>query len=339
MEGNIDMKTLFARTSLPLWPVRLVRLMPMVALLGAALLAASPARAAPSLCPGPGRINVPNYNFSYLSRRQGSGSTAAAFNCVHNYHASRGVFIEWRNVGLRTTVPPNQDAFVTNPTAGHTATVRPYRLYYGARPSYISVQTWASADGLTPGLGGSAFRFVPFRRAAYWQGGDGEPEAPAVPGAGSAALVYIPVDPSFLAGFAGRPLTPRRLIEWLESNPGQLRPFGATFESRPTGDAAGRSTIVYELRYRMPALARSATPLFYLRFSNRALQRLIFERLEPFPIAGASGEETVLRAVVPAPGDSQGRAIVCIGRLDILLGDGRTVIASLPVTYSALPGS
>lgn len=312
--------------------------MPVAVLMGGALAAASPAKAAPSLCPGPGRVNVPNYHFSYLSRRQGSGSTAAVFDCVHNHHSSRGVFIEWRNVGLRTTVPPNRDAFVTNPTAGRVATVRRYRLFYGARPSSITVQTWAGADGLAPGLGGPAFRFARFRRAAHWQGEGWEAGPPVAPGGGSAALVYIPVDPAFLAGFARRPLTPRRLIDWLESNPGQLRPFGATFDSRRTEDAAGRPVIAHEFRYRMPALAGSATPLFYLRFSNRALQRLMFERAEPVPVAGAGGGDIVLRAVVPVPGGGGSPGIVCIGRLDILLADRRTVVASLAVTYLAPPG-
>jgi hypothetical protein len=294
---------------------------------GAILLAAPGPAAAQTPCPATmsGAVDVPGYNFSYHSWRQPSGAGFLSVHCVRNRHGSRAVFVVWRGAGLRSAIPPGRTIFRASPLAG-AASIRSFQLFYGARPNEISVPTVASAAGPPAASAWSAPGRFLVRRASFAQ----EPDAAR--GDADTSQVYIPVDLDFLGGFARAPLSDAALIEWLEDNPGQLRPFGMTFHNRVRLDAAGRAGIAYECRYRMPEIGKTRGAVYFLRFTDPILHRQMFGRDDPFPIQGWGGAETVLRATPPL---GAGEVAPRTAQLEILLADRATAVASIPVTYSA----
>lgn len=318
-----------AATLLRPWPARFG----LVAAFGAAVLAASSPAAAQDPCAGPGagRLRVANYHFSFLSQVEGRGSGARSVHCVRNNHPRRGVFVDWRGAGLRSLIPPGEDIVHTTPLAGRAASRRPFSLFYGARPNVIPVPTMAGGEPLPlgPDLARSAGSLL--RLAAWTQ-----------PAAGAAAsesegTVYIPVDGAFLQGFADRPLSSAEMIEWLETHPNLLQPLSMTFKSQMSVDASGQVNIAYECIYGVPEMDSTRGPPLYLDFADPALNRLMFEDGEPFPVQGGGGYMTTLGGNAPplAPGQAETRTT----ELRILLGDRRTVVASIQVTYSAPRGS
>ena len=78
-------------------------------------------------------------------------------------------------------------------------------------------------------------------------------------------------------------------------------------------------------------------PALYLEFTDPALNRLMFEDGEPFPIRGGGDYATTL------VGETQpfvrGRMETRTAELRILLADRRTVVASIQVSYPAPRGS
>ncbi|HMG48132.1 MAG TPA: hypothetical protein VK614_11805 [Allosphingosinicella sp.] len=300
------------------------------ALAGALTGLAAPA-AAQTPCGGGGwgQVDITNYSFSYLSRSQGQGSAAVSIHCVRNTHASRGVWVEWRGAGLSSVIPPGRTIFRTSPLAGRPRR-RIYPFFYGARPNEMAVATVAALERPLPDWLAPAPAAALLRRAAYWQDAG---RAPAARAGSNESLVYLPVARGLVDGFVrdSRPLA--QLIESLERYPNLLQPFGMTFNDRVAVDGRGRTSISYLCRYRLPAAGRTDLPTFYLRFSDAALHRLMFRQGEPLRIDGWGGGETVLEASVAAPG--RGRLAARNARLEVLLGDRRTVIASLPVAFSA----
>jgi hypothetical protein len=309
-------------------------------------LLALPAAAANAQTPCDGATwavqNDGNYHFSYANRQQ-AGTIAF---CVRNHDGHRAVFVDWQGAGLRSAVPPGRTIFRTSLRGARPATPRLFPFFYGARPNQIDVPTLVAQGAVPP-------RFTPtapllFRRAAFSWMPDETTAAPR-PG-GNSSLVYIPhpamvavlaaVDgiASVLAGGGGS-------ISRIEDHPELLVAFASTFDESVTANSRGRVAITYEFRYyygfEKPQLRRrlpSRPPTgnrrgwLYLRFSDPVLHRLMFRRDDEVPLRGA-GRETLLRATASAPGS--GSVTVRTAVLELLLNDRRSVIASIPVTYSS----
>jgi hypothetical protein len=311
---------------------------PAAAALAWLLLASSAPAAAQTPCAGPGwgQVSIAAYDFSYLSRILGRGANASALYCVRNNHSSRGVFVDWQGAALRSPIPPGKTIFQANPLAGRTASRRRLRLFYGARPNEISVMTLARAaaplwDLARRAAGGA------FRRAFYWKA------APAVPGGSNSSLIYVPAGSDFFADrtlehVQSRPISPD-IIDWLEDHPDQLGAFGMTFDNDVAIDARGRRNVTWKCAYRLidlPDQGRSI--LLYLRFTDPDLHRRMFGSAEPFVI-DEWWEERDKEFTVALPPLEARRIEARTAQLQILLNDKRTVIGSIPVTYSAPRGS
>ena len=306
------------------------RLAVRAAAVAGALLAAAPAAAQPTPCDSVssaawGHHMVPAYQFSFLSGVRGRGAAAHYLHCVRNNHRQRAVDVDWRGAGLRSPIPPGGTIFQSGPLAGRANARRPFALYYGGRPSMIQVMTLAGAGELSwPPARLPANPL--FRRAAWWQ------EAPAAASAAdvTTSLVYLPAYPDLRPQSARRSSSRAEIVEWLESHPEQLRPFSMIFENDVVIDAQGRVTITYTCRY-----APQGEAFYYLEFSDPEFQRTMFGN-STYPVSGIQEYPPVASASLEP---AHGRVVTRTVQLRVLLDDRRTVVASIPVVYSALAGS
>jgi hypothetical protein len=288
----------------------------------APLAAAAAPAAAQSPCPATGwEHHKSGYEFDYYSGRK-PDRTGLVY-CVHNL--GRGMFFDWQGSGLSSAIPPGQTIYTTAPASRLALKTRLF--FYGARRSFIVVPTAFRTASFGPAAAPWAARSGPgpFRRAFAL------PAEAAVESGESGALLYVPTDLSFLVDFARHPMSLRKLIERLEASSDQLRPFGMTFANQVTAAPDGRLTVAWRCRYALPNLGRAG--LLYLRFSDPDLHRRMFKDDKPFAIAAWNAEfEASLPPLDP------GRLAARSTKLQILLPDRKTVIASIPISWSGPRG-
>lgn len=287
--------------------------------------AASPA-AAQSPCPA-----TPNswqshstvYSFAYYSGWRANG--AGFVHCVRNT-GSLGMFVDWRGSGLISFVPPKKIFYSTGPATSLGS--KKQLFFYGARPHVITVPTARPLAMLGPAGASWAARSGagPFLRAFVLK-----PGARPVASGDTSALLYLPTNVSLLAGLADKKLSLRALIKRLEAAPDELGAFGMTFANRVTAAPDGRLAVSWECRYTLPKLERSGSPPFYLRFSDSDLHRRMVGRSDPLPVIGWGGEAEFKAALPPL---DPARLAARQAKLQVLLADRRTVIASIPISYS-----
>jgi hypothetical protein len=319
------------------WPARLRRPALLAVAAAAALLAANPAAAArktpcDAVAPAAwGQLMLPAYHFSFLSGVRGRGAAAQYLYCVRNNHQRRGVEVDWRGAGLRSPIPPGETIFQSGPLGGRANARRLSPLYYGARWNLIQVMTLADAGALRwPAPRRDAGPL--FRRAAWWQ--EPPPAAPDDEGLViTRSLVYVPDDVAFLGAFDRGTRSRAATTRWLESHPERLQPFTMEFESAVTVEPDGRVSIDYTCRYSVPSV-NSDWVHFYLQFSDPALQRMMFNGATvPRALMGLEYGPPVASGSQPPVAPA--RLVTRTAELRILLPDRRTVIASIPVTWSA----
>ena len=138
------------------------------------------------------------------------------------------------------------------------------------------------------------------------------------------------------------------MIDYVESHPQRLRSFSMEFNSRTTSIGPGRVRIDYECDYSGVEAVRAMTVgsqrslAKFLLFRDPALQLAMFRTLEPVAFGGE--EQSSLIGHRPDGGPfASGRISNVAAKgvanrsstLEILLGDRKTVIASMPINYQA----
>ncbi|HEX8366529.1 MAG TPA: hypothetical protein VF603_14705 [Allosphingosinicella sp.] len=171
---------------------------------------------------------------------------------------------------------------------------------------------------------------VGFRRAFYSPAAT-EPGL-ADDNADNSAQLYIPTGIDSLRNVLRWPPSRARLVAWLESDDAQLLGFQMTFDTVESLDREGRRALRYDFRYATPRLGPAGAAI-HLRFSDRDLHGLFFRRAGPVPIGAGGAAPTVLSATLPL--ERNGRIVERTARLQVLLPDLRTVVASIPINYSA----
>lgn len=294
---------------------------------------AAPAGAQQSPCPasdwrGWSNVGTAGYDFAFVSERRASGSATFAVNCVRNRHASRGMFVDWRGAGLRSAVPPGRTIYRTGPVA---AAAKPKRhlFFYGARPHHMVVTTIGALapPGAPPR---PSVGRPPLLPGFLWQ------PAPALAGEALAAppdtstALFVPLDPDYFAALGKRRPSLAEVVRHFEARPDRLQAFEMTFENALSAGPGGKVAVAWKCRYRLPGLARTRGFGLSLRFADSALHRRMFGGEAPLPLGNWKGETVMEAALDPLPSGDVARRRT---RLEILLPDGRTPIASIPVHY------
>ena len=273
--------------------------------------------------------NPPAYQFSYQSWIWRSGTGFRLGNCVKNT-GRRPLFVDWQGASLRTFVPAGESAFSVTPRATGRGVRRLSPLFYGARPTRMTVPTVFPIAALT---GGGAQR-------ALWDAGPSwralfKPSDPAKASDSlqSFAKLFVPSNIAHFA-LANGTLSQAKLTQFIEENPDALQPFSMEFTSTETVTADGRLTISYNCSYRTEDIqgANDKHPMT-MRFADPALHRAMFNTDEGIGIGDwwLQMRQDFSASVTVAAGQRVRKAV---SRLDIYLADEKTLIGSLMVQYS-----
>ena len=289
-------------------------------------LAAAPA-AAQNPCPASGwsAVDTGGYAFAFVSRsRPGGGS---AVNCVTNRHASRGMFVDWRGAGLRSAIPPGRTIFRTGPVASGAAPKRSL-FFYGARPHHMVVPTiGALAPSAAPRPGAP-----PLLPGFLWQPRPAFADPPLAADPDIRTSLFVPIDPEWFKAMRKRRPSLAEMVGHFEARPDRLQAFEMTFENRLEPGPGGRVAVGWKCRYRLPGLARAQALGLTMRFADSALHRRMFGDPAPAPVGNWKDEMLIEASLPPLPSSGVGERRT---RFEILLPDGRTPVASIPIRFYA----
>ncbi len=307
-----------------------------------ALAAATTASAAQDPCSRDlaGQIADPAYRFAYQSWSRKVDGAYLFTNCVRNDAAGRAVWISWKAAGLEGFVAPGRDIYTITPFEDDRRIGRSEALYYGSLPRLTHARTIIHTDSdrvaeAPPGLIRAAFT----------------PEEAADDTAAARFRVFIPVaatgqdEASQLKAILAAPEPERRsrFTAFVESHPGLLNTVAMSFTYRVVRDGRGGASLAYQCDYRVGDGIWTARPReagddglsLHVRFSDPALQRLMFgDRPESVDLRTWTGQKWADKHL---HGEASNIPVSRLRRqastVDILIGNGRTLVGSMPLAY------
>jgi hypothetical protein len=234
------------------------------------------------------------------------------------YLLTRDTFFDWRGTGLATFATPGSAVYSNQPFATEETVNEAAALFFGGRPTKLEVDTrfhrrivkHSEIKEMWP-----AFQLTQFVAP--------QPLGQLV----SEAQIFVP-KPDVISRFHTR----ADLISYVEQTPDSLYPLRMKFTSTIETGPDGHSTVVHRCQWESTALLRPESPRLFAKISDPTLHGVVI---------GTNEFSSNLWTWYPGDEELSGRVSGVktssltekAARMDLVLGDGKTVVASMPFSF------